>query len=453
MKRLFTLCFLLVSSFCFAQEGAVSFSVDMNTYAGTQTLGAENVFVNGVFNGWCGDCNPLTDDNGDGIYTGEYPLPVGINEYKFTVNGWEDEESLLPEFDCVVTIGENTNRIVVVVGDMAAPTSCWNACTDCAGGGAAADGEVTFSVDMTDYAGGQILTGSNVYVSGTFNEWSGDGNAMNDDDGDLIYTATIAMPAGVQDFKFTVNNWADQEMFNGGETCIQSFGEFHNRLIVVDGNATLDTDCFNSCDDCGVVQAQPGTISLSVNMSEYAGTETLTANNVYVSGAFNEWCGDCAPLDDSDGDGIYSGDIAFPAGMQQFKFTINNWVDQEEFAGDESCVFSDGEFHNRVIDVDGDATYDVSCFASCFDCGESGIEDFDFAIQLFPNPIQDILQIDSEELIDAIQIIDLTGKTIYNVQSVLTREHQVDMSAYQAGIYFITISKDGTNQTHRMIKK
>ena len=41
----------------------VTFSVDMNYGV---DISAGNPTINGTFNGWCGDCNPLTDDDGDG---------------------------------------------------------------------------------------------------------------------------------------------------------------------------------------------------------------------------------------------------------------------------------------------------------------------------------------------------------------------------------------------------
>ena len=43
----------------------VTFQVDMNLYG---ELGASLVYVNGNFNGWCGDCNPMSDEDGDGVW-------------------------------------------------------------------------------------------------------------------------------------------------------------------------------------------------------------------------------------------------------------------------------------------------------------------------------------------------------------------------------------------------
>lgn len=447
MKRIITLCSLFICLMAFGQEGMVTFSVDMNNYAGSQTLSEGNVYVNGVYNGWCGDCNPLTDENGDGIYEGTYLVAAGVNEYKYTVNGWDEEEGLLPELTCVVTVGENTNRVMIVAGDASLPTACWNDCADCSGGNAAQAGNVTFSVDLSDYNGAEIITSESVFLSGPFNEWSGDANMMTDN-GDMVFSTTINLPAGATDYKFTINNWADQEMFDGFGTCTQAFGEFVNRLIIVDGDATLSTTCFDSCFECGAEVAQPGNISLSVNMTEYSGAEILAADNVYVSGAFNEWCGTCNPLDDSDGDGIYEGIVPFPGGMQQFKFTVNDWADQEEFAGGEACTFTDGEFTNRLIAVDGDATMDAVCFASCANCGETGINDVDLGLQLYPNPASSFINVELNEIIESIEIQNLAGQTVLQVENLSTKKHQLDLSELQSGIYFVNVkSNDQINST------
>ena len=51
----------------------VTFNVDMAGYAGT--YGTVN--LNGSFNGWCGSCATMTDDDGDGVYTLDVELQGG----------------------------------------------------------------------------------------------------------------------------------------------------------------------------------------------------------------------------------------------------------------------------------------------------------------------------------------------------------------------------------------
>jgi len=437
----------------FAQEGNITFSVDMTSYNGTETLTADNVYVNGVYNGWCGNCNPLTDADGDGIYEGTYLVPAGVNEFKYTVGGWSDEESLVPELTCVVTVGENTNRVMMVAGDASLPTYCWNACADCSGQGAAQAGNVTFSVDMSEYSGAEIIGAESVFLSGEFNEWNGTSNMLSDEDGDMVYTITVPMPAGVGVYKFTINDWADEENLDGFGGCTQTFGEFVNRLVIVDGDVTLPTHCFNSCVACGVAVAQPGNVSVSVNMNEYSGAEILAADNVFVSGFFNEWCGNCNPLDDTDGDGIYEGVIPFPGGTQQFKFNVNNWADQEVFAGGEPCTFTDGEFVNRILEVDGDATLATACFGACLDCGVTGINENDLSLQIFPNPASQQITVELDAAINAIEVLNLAGQTVISVGELNTQKYQLNLSELQSGIYFVNVQSNDQINSSRILKK
>ena len=115
---------------CFGQQTFdVTFSVDMSEYSGEQF---GSVDLNGYFNGWCGSCVPLYDDDGDGVYTLTVQLEAGIQEYKFTLDGWNDQEIFVEgEQECTTTTDGYTNRYVEVFGDIVLPTVCWNSCSAC----------------------------------------------------------------------------------------------------------------------------------------------------------------------------------------------------------------------------------------------------------------------------------------------------------------------------------
>ena len=61
----------------------VTFRVDMSTYE----AGYGTVNLNGSFNGWCGGCTEMTDNDGDMVYEVTVALAEGTFEYKFT---WTD---------------------------------------------------------------------------------------------------------------------------------------------------------------------------------------------------------------------------------------------------------------------------------------------------------------------------------------------------------------------------
>jgi 1,4-alpha-glucan branching enzyme len=50
---------------------------------------ASSVVVVGDFNGWSKSSTPLTDEDGDGIWTVSVPLEPGIYQYNFLVDGKE----------------------------------------------------------------------------------------------------------------------------------------------------------------------------------------------------------------------------------------------------------------------------------------------------------------------------------------------------------------------------
>lgn len=108
----------------------VTFSVNMNDYEGS----AATPELNGTFNGWCGNCNAMTDDNDDGIWQVTVELPVGEQiEYKFSADNWADQESLTEGSSCTMTSNGNTNRVLTVgENDMTVGTVCWNSCENCA---------------------------------------------------------------------------------------------------------------------------------------------------------------------------------------------------------------------------------------------------------------------------------------------------------------------------------
>ena len=70
------------------------------------------------------------------------------------------------------------------------------------------------------------------------------------------------------------------------------------------------------------------------------------------------------------------------------------------------------------------------------------------AIQIYPNPTQDMLKIQSNQLIDAIRITDLSGKEIYRN---IGHQDQINLTAFNAGVYFINIHSGTQVYTEKFI--
>ena len=62
--------------------------------------------------------------------------------------------------------------------------------------------------------------------------------------------ASSASEPGTIQYKFTVDGWAAQEEFSGGESCTVTDGGFTNRTATFDAATDLGLVCFNSCGVC-----------------------------------------------------------------------------------------------------------------------------------------------------------------------------------------------------------
>ena len=291
-----------------ATTANVTFRVDMNNFDGDFNV----VNINGSFNGWCGGCNPLSDDNADGVYEVTLPLEIGTIEYKFTLDGWTQQEEFQPGGSCTSTIDGFTNRTLTFDADTDLAAVCYNSCDACQSAPGCTDSgavnydsaaqnddgsclyAVTFQVDLSVRG---LADGDIVYTNGTYNGWCGGCNPMTDA-GDGLWTGTFNLPAGDQEYKFTINAWSDQEYFDGSESCTTDPAEFVNRVANISAATTLPVVCWNSCEACPLVAGCMDSGACNYN----ADAEVDDASCTYPAHPNFDCDGNCN--NDADGDGI-----------------------------------------------------------------------------------------------------------------------------------------------------
>ncbi len=69
-------------------------------------------------------------------------------------------------------------------------------------------------------------------------------------------------------------------------------------------------------------------------------------------------------------------------------------------------------------------------------------------IKIYPNPVQNQLNIESQEIINGIEIFDLLGKKIFESKS-----KTIDVSGLQSGIYLLKINTENGILTQKIIKQ
>lgn len=298
---------------------------------------------------------------------------------------------------------------------------------------------ITFQVNMNNYTGPAF---TNVYVSGTFNNWSGNANPMTDANLDGIWEVTLPINQGAIEYKFSLDNWANSEQFAGGETCTVTNGGFTNRSYTVVGDANLGAVCYESCSVC------TSDVTFRVNMNTYLDLGGAPFTGVFINGTFNGWNGTSNPMTEiGAGFGIWEVTLPLPNGTIEYKFTLDGWNASEQFAGGESCTITTGGFTNRVYTVTGVADLGVVCYESCSECVGGLDENTAATFTLMPNPAQTSFNIVSEETITSIELVDLSGKSVRKV----TGTTQVNVADLVQGMYTVIVRSENGTSTSRVI--
>lgn len=427
-----------------ASEGDVTFSVDMSDYADPFT----SVSVFGTFNSFDPTANPLTD-NGDGTWsTTVADIPVGAHEYLFIVDN-VTAESMSSTDVCTITddSGMFTNRQLVIAGDVALETVCFNSCYAC--------GE---SVEITMNVGTSHI---NVDANGIF--LSGGGNfgvpgdfPMTDDDGDGVYTISVERPLGFQSFYAFANgacpDFSCKENLDG-QDC--AFGQFNDRMFgPLMADTTINT-CYALCTtdtDCSGAGA-PGDITFQLDMNGYPNPFTTA----YIFGGFNGFDPTANPMSDDDGDGIWETTISLVAGPTQYKFLADGT--EEIFMEGDPCTITspDGIFTNRLIEVEGDETVCFP-FESCDMCtvgtNDLTVEENLFTIAPTLTADNSIITFNTDFTGEkSIRVFNVMGEMVYTNELAPTADaHQIEVITFAKGIYMVHVQVGNVIATKKIMK-
>ena len=240
-KKLFLVAIALFKClFLISQLSQITFQVDMNH----EVISNQGVHIAGDFQSvaglggnWSPSSTEMMDNNGDGIYSITLLLPDNTYEYKF-INGniWGMDES--PPSDC--SVGFHNNRFLVVNGyDLTLPAVSFNECLPV----------VHFSINMQN----QEISSDGIYIMGNFQEaagfsqnWNPSITKMQDLNEDNSYELTLNIPKGEYEYSFV--NGTDSN--NAEILPINCFNSYNRKISVVSGVNSLETHCFNTCDDC-----------------------------------------------------------------------------------------------------------------------------------------------------------------------------------------------------------
>jgi uncharacterized repeat protein (TIGR02543 family) len=206
----------------------------------------------------------------------------------------------------------------------------------------------------------------------------------------------------------------------------------------------------------------PGGLTLVANFEEVKYNVTFNVNMTYVDGFYHAFTFD--PDDDvvyvtgsifgwaepgtapelqtmavSDDDPmIYTLTIELPAGEYAYKYFLNAGWDNGEWPGDPNRTFT-------VVDQDVVLN---DWFGSLTD--PTNVNDIEpVALQVYPNPAREVLNIVSSEMIQEIRLINMLGQMVH-ASTVESTNVQLNVSGFDRGIYFIQILTNKGFTTERV---
>ena len=358
MKQFFTLAFLATFGLAAAQVGIITWEVNM----ANEEVSPDGVYLaGGDYFGIPGD-NPMSDDDGDGIWTITLAMPLGYSgAYTFT-NGactdWSCKENIVGQ-ECAY--GQWSDRFLPEVTSAGATIStCFSQCSTDGTCATLNASDVTFRVDMSE----QMVT-NGVFLHAAFDAWGA--IPMTDDDGDQIFEYTTNLEDGVYQYLFQNGEGGNEQFDSTYVECTLTSGAFTNRLLEVSGGQpiVMDPYCFNSCFACegGGGNDSILTVTFNVNMAN----EEVDPTGVYLAGGAAFGVPGDNPMTDDDGDGIYSITLEVDSGFSSY-YTFTNgacgdWSCKENLAG--LPCGDPNNYNDRFLP---EVTQDVvvsTCFGQC----------------------------------------------------------------------------------------
>ncbi len=74
-------------------------------------------------------------------------------------------------------------------------------------------------------------------------------------------------------------------------------------------------------------------------------------------------------------------------------------------------------------------------------------------IKIYPNPTKDFITINSTEIIDNIEVVDISGRRVGLIESIKNDNYKLNMSDFVTGIYFLRISTNKQTYIQKVAKK
>mgnify|MGYP003683913627 FL=1 len=201
------------------------------------------------------------------------------------------------------------------------------------------------------------------------------------------------------------------------------------------------------------VGSLPTNHDVTFNVSTDIINANVSTDGIYVGGGFIGGH-DALLLDDSDGDGVWSGTVSLPESGGYFTLLNGNcsdWSCKEDISG-QSCA-DPANYNDRTNLVGGfsqDTTLNLQ-FGSCDN--PTHIGQIENNISLYPNPTKRFLTIHCNSKINTLKVFNMIGNLVVD-RNIFNNQTTLSIENIPNGMYFVVLKFDnGSIINSKFIKK
>lgn len=321
----------------------------------------------------------------------------------------------------------------------------------CLKGGSVVDSiDVTFSVDMSNVAD----PFTQVYVSGTWDNFSGTSNPLSDQ-GNGVWSGTVRMMPGAFEYKFQADDYAVEESFLPTDECVKVTGQFINREAFSASDTTLATPCFSSCYACDQE------VMITANLRFAAGSMVDSANVYMAGGATFGAAANGTRFEWMQADSLFLLTFRRQKGFNDF-FTITNGpcgdYSCKEDISNQYCARPDN-FNDRFMGPIMADTTMYMCFENCDStaCGFNIIASIRQPqtgwFKVVPSQTDRFATVDFGQVngVKDIMILNSAGQIVQRYNT-MDREMRVDMVELTSGLYFVRVQAGTQIGVEKLVK-
>ena len=187
---------------------------------------------------------------------------------------------------------------------------------------------------------------------------------------------------------------------------------------------------------CSTQGGNVSDVTFKVDMSQLSDPFNIPELN----GTFNNWCGDCDPMSDANGDEIWEVTLSLNVGDTiEYKFSADNWTYQETLDPNENCTNGLSNFTNRMFIVgSSNIVLDDVCWGSCSPCA-TDLENINtYQVNIYPNPSSEEIFISSISNIKHLEIINSMGQNVFQ-KTLKSSKFNLNISDFDTGYYIIKV--------------